>query len=62
MAADVMQKAKASADFKNGSTVTGVDKQGNKHTLSPDVNRVTDDTALFNKYNTRFTDTTYYTA
>ena len=62
MAQDVMQKARASQPYRNGSIVTSCDKHGNKVVIVPQFNVVRDDTAAAAILASRFKDYNYYSA
>ena len=60
--ADVAQNAHSSVTIENaGSVVTGVDRSGNSHKITPVHNKPLEPANLDTKYTNRFDDTSYYT-
>ncbi len=61
MAVDVLRKCKAAAPFRNGCAVVASDKFGNIEVEADNIQvGQPDETATFNKLNTRFDDVQYY--
>ena len=60
MAADVAQKVITANPIKADGAVIYVNKAGTKQVIRVDINKTTNDDALFALYGNKFDDITYY--